>query len=181
MSSIDSVINRHLRELLVGRAIESIEDIRDTWDLLYAKSLPYGRKGIPIMALSRVDLALWDLLGQARDEPVYELLGGKRTCAAHPKTKLLFGDLPRVTNRLVAEMKSGPRPAPADPRKSSVERAKQRLQVAAGRASASLDEAPAASSELETGERRRAKTPTPTPSSVSSHARVLVSGETFTL
>ena len=73
-----AVSNRHLRERLVGRAIESIEDIRDTWDLLYAKSLPYGRKGIPIMALSGVDLALWDLLGKARDEPVYELLGGLR-------------------------------------------------------------------------------------------------------
>ena len=73
-----AVINQHLRELLVGRTIESIEDIRDTWDLLYSRSLPYGRKGIPVMAISGVDLALWDLLGKARGVPVYELLGGIR-------------------------------------------------------------------------------------------------------
>ena len=70
------IVNRHLRELLVGRTIDTTDDIRETWDLLYAKSLPYGRKGITVMALSGVDLALWDLLGQARGLPVYELLGG---------------------------------------------------------------------------------------------------------
>ena len=73
-----AVINQHLCELLIGRAIESVEDIRETWDLLYSKSLPYGRKGIAVMALSGVDLALWDLLGKARGVPVYELLGGLR-------------------------------------------------------------------------------------------------------
>ena len=72
------VINLHLRELLVGQAVESTSDIRGLWDLMYAKTLPYGRKGIPVMALSGVDLALWDLLGRARGEPVYELLGGLR-------------------------------------------------------------------------------------------------------
>ena len=70
------VVNQHLRELLVGRTIESTDDIRETWDFLYRMSLPYGRKGIPVMALSGVDLALWDLLGKERGEPVYELLGG---------------------------------------------------------------------------------------------------------
>ena len=72
------VVNRHLRELLVGRRIDSVEDIMDAWDALYAESLPYGRKGIGVMALSGIDLALWDLLGRAEGKPVYELLGGKK-------------------------------------------------------------------------------------------------------
>ena len=71
-----AVVNEHLRELLIGRSIDSVDDIRETWDLLYIKSLPYGRKGIPVMALSGVDLALWDLLGKAQNRPVYDLLGG---------------------------------------------------------------------------------------------------------
>ena len=38
--------------------------------------MPYGRKGLPIAAISVVDLALWDLLGKVRGEPVYNLIGG---------------------------------------------------------------------------------------------------------
>ena len=72
------IVNSHLRELLLGRVVESTDDVRGLWDLMYARSLPYGRKGIPVMAISGVDLALWDLLGRARGEPVYELLGGLR-------------------------------------------------------------------------------------------------------
>lgn len=37
----------------------------------------YGRKGMPIAAISVVDLALWDLAGKARGEPVYQLIGGR--------------------------------------------------------------------------------------------------------
>ena len=72
------VVNRHFRELLLGRQVNTGDDIRDAWDTLYAESLPYGRKGIGVMALSGVDLALWDLLGHAERVPVYDLLGGKK-------------------------------------------------------------------------------------------------------
>lgn len=36
----------------------------------------YGRKGLPLAVISVIDLALWDLLGKIRDEPVYRLIGG---------------------------------------------------------------------------------------------------------
>ena len=72
------IVNGHLRDALIGRTIDHVEDIRDTWDHLYSKSLPYGRGGIVIMALSGIDLALWDLLGKAEGRPVYELIGGLR-------------------------------------------------------------------------------------------------------
>ncbi len=56
------------------------QDARNTnriWDQLYRASLPYGRKGLTIFAISAVDLALWDLLGKVRGEPVYNLIGGR--------------------------------------------------------------------------------------------------------
>ena len=72
------VVNRHFRELLLGRSVNSVDDIQTIWDSLYAASMPYGRKGIAVMALSGVDLALWDLLGKAEGKPFYELIGGLR-------------------------------------------------------------------------------------------------------
>jgi len=69
------VVNKHFRELLLGKVINDTKDIKKIWDILYSASLPYGRKGIAVMALSGVDLALWDLLGKAENSPVYELIG----------------------------------------------------------------------------------------------------------
>lgn len=67
------LIKNHFARFIVG------EDARNTnkiWDQLYRSSMPYGRKGLPVMAISAVDLALWDLVGKARGEPVYNLIGG---------------------------------------------------------------------------------------------------------
>ena len=72
------IVNRHFRELLLGRDVSSMQDIAAIWDDLYAASLPYGRKGLAIMAMSGVDLALYDLLGKAEGKPVYEVLGGAK-------------------------------------------------------------------------------------------------------
>lgn len=69
------VINRHLRHHLVGVEVGSVNDIREIWDALYFTSLPYGRTGIALMAISGIDLALLDLLGHAERKPVCDLIG----------------------------------------------------------------------------------------------------------
>jgi len=69
------VVNGHLRELLLGVSLNNVADIEMIWSRLYSESIPYGRKGIGVMALSGVDLALWDLLGNAECKPVYDLIG----------------------------------------------------------------------------------------------------------
>ena len=43
---------------------------------MYNSTLFYGRKGVTIMAISGVDLALWDIRGKHAGQPVYKLLGG---------------------------------------------------------------------------------------------------------
>jgi L-rhamnonate dehydratase len=63
-----------LRDLLVGRDPADVEGL---WREMYRATLPFGRKGIAIMALSGADLALWDLRGKAAGRPVAELLGGR--------------------------------------------------------------------------------------------------------
>src|SRR5947209_4002031 len=43
---------------------------------MYQATLPFGRKGVAIMAQSGVDLALWDLRGKAARRSIADLLGG---------------------------------------------------------------------------------------------------------
>jgi L-alanine-DL-glutamate epimerase-like enolase superfamily enzyme len=68
------IIQQHLARFLIGSDPRDVERI---WDQMFRGTLYYGRKGIAICAISAVDLALWDLLGKLRDEPVYKLLGGE--------------------------------------------------------------------------------------------------------
>lgn len=70
---IASIIERHLGPLVVGADAYEYEGI---WDRLFRASTPYGRKGLALMALSAIDLALWDWRGQATGKTVAELLGG---------------------------------------------------------------------------------------------------------
>jgi len=68
------LIEQHFKRFLIGN------DARNTnlfWDQMYQSSMFYGRKGIALAALSVVDLALWDLLGIRRQEPVWAMIGGK--------------------------------------------------------------------------------------------------------
>ncbi|MBM80025.1 MAG: hypothetical protein CMJ78_05460 [Planctomycetaceae bacterium] len=68
------VIKTVLRDFLQDRDPEDVESL---WELMYQTTLPYGQKGLAIMALSGIDLALWDIRGKAAKLPLAELLGGK--------------------------------------------------------------------------------------------------------
>lgn len=67
------IVEKHLARFLEGAKVTDIEKI---WDQMYHATLYYGRKGIVLNTISGVDLALWDLLGKIRQEPVHQLLGG---------------------------------------------------------------------------------------------------------
>src|SRR4029450_12621467 len=52
-------------------------------DRMHRALMIWGRRGLAMMAVSGVELAMWDLVGKARNVPVYELLGG--LCQARPR------------------------------------------------------------------------------------------------
>ena len=67
------IVEKHLARFVEGARVTDIEKI---WDQMYNATLFYGRKGIVLLAISGIDLALWDLLAKVRQEPVHALLGG---------------------------------------------------------------------------------------------------------
>ena len=67
------VVRTVLRDVLIGEDPDQVESL---WLKMYNTTLPYGQKGLAIMALSGVDLALWDIRGRAANKPIAELLGG---------------------------------------------------------------------------------------------------------
>ena len=67
------IVENHLARFVEGRDPCEYELI---WDQMYFSTQFYGRKGLVVNAISGVDLALWDLLGKLRQEPVYRMLGG---------------------------------------------------------------------------------------------------------
>lgn len=68
------IIENHLTRLLVGA--DPLERGR-LWDQLFRSTMPYGRKGPALYAVSAIDIALWDLAGKHFGQPVFELLGGR--------------------------------------------------------------------------------------------------------
>lgn len=79
---LTAAIVAHYRPLLLGQDAFATEAI---WQSLYNALRDHGQKGLPIEALSAVDIALWDLKGKCLGQPVYRLLGGplRRDVAAY--------------------------------------------------------------------------------------------------
>lgn len=67
-----AIVREFLAPLLIGRDPRAVES---NWELLYARSLDYGQKGVMLAAISALDIACWDLKAQDADAPLYRLLG----------------------------------------------------------------------------------------------------------
>jgi L-alanine-DL-glutamate epimerase-like enolase superfamily enzyme len=68
------MIDLYLKPLLIGRDPWDTEFL---WQNMYRKTMAFGRKGIGMVAISAIDIALWDILGKSAKQPVYRLLGGR--------------------------------------------------------------------------------------------------------
>jgi L-rhamnonate dehydratase len=69
-----AIIEDQFKTLVVGRSPFDIELI---WEQLYRASQFYGRRGVVIDVISGIDIALWDLVGKALGQPVFNLIGGR--------------------------------------------------------------------------------------------------------
>ncbi|MCS5607805.1 MAG: L-rhamnonate dehydratase, partial [Alphaproteobacteria bacterium] len=68
------IIDNYLAPLVIGLDPWDYEYI---WQRLYRSTHAWGRRGIGMVAISAVDIAIWDILGKAAGQPVFKLLGGR--------------------------------------------------------------------------------------------------------
>ena len=68
-----AVLHDWMAQRLLGADASAIES---HWRFLYERMTAFGGIGAELRALSAVDLALWDILGQLTKQPVWRLLGG---------------------------------------------------------------------------------------------------------
>ena len=68
------IIDTYLAPLVIGQDPWDYEYI---WQCLYRSTHAWGRRGIGMVAISAIDIAIWDILGKAAGQPVFKLLGGR--------------------------------------------------------------------------------------------------------
>ena len=71
--SIEALVHDWMAERLLG---SEATDIESHWRFLYERCSAFGSPGAEMRALSAVDVALWDILGQVCGQPIWKLLGG---------------------------------------------------------------------------------------------------------
>jgi L-rhamnonate dehydratase len=72
---VEMIVNEQLSRLLKGEDPNHIETI---WDQMAAALLPNDRSGFAMMAVSAIDIALWDLKAHAEARTLFDLLGGTK-------------------------------------------------------------------------------------------------------
>ncbi len=72
--AVAALIHDVLATLLIGR---SAFDIERHWANMFATVSFFGFAGAEMRAMSAIDIALWDLVGQYTGRPIYDLLGGR--------------------------------------------------------------------------------------------------------
>ena len=73
-STIAKLIETTLKMLVLG---EDATDVQGIWQKIYVKQLAsHGLGAGTAMAMSGIDMALWDIRGKATGWPLYKLLGG---------------------------------------------------------------------------------------------------------
>ena len=72
--AVEAVIHDLIAAFVLGRSGYEIESI---WDQVFSYCNFFGYAGAEMRALSALDIALWDAVGQKSGQPIFNLLGGK--------------------------------------------------------------------------------------------------------
>lgn len=92
--AIQAMIEHDLKPFLLGQDADEIDAL---WDGMQDHVHYVARGGIASFAISAIDIALWDIRGKARGEPLWKMAGGAgRECAAYAGGIDLAFSLPKL-------------------------------------------------------------------------------------
>ena len=74
LRTIEMCIHEMLKPLLLGQDARTVEAL---WQKMWRATYTRGRMGITVMAMSALDIALWDAVGRAAGKPLWQLWGGQ--------------------------------------------------------------------------------------------------------
>jgi len=83
--------SRSIRDILLGQNPLEVEQL---WDQVYEGTIYHARRGLGVMLLSAIDIALHDLRGKALGLPVYQVVGGAARAQVTPYATL-FPSMPQ--------------------------------------------------------------------------------------
>lgn len=73
-----ALANKSIVEQVIAPMIQGMDPVeRDViWHKAYNLMRDHGQKGMPMQALSGVDIALWDIAGKVMNQPLHRMIGG---------------------------------------------------------------------------------------------------------
>lgn len=75
---LPSAVEAIVHDTIAGFVLrQSAFDIERIWDEVFSYTNFFGFAGAEMRALSAIDIALWDLIGQKTGQPIYNLMGGR--------------------------------------------------------------------------------------------------------
>ena len=73
LKTLEMCIHEMLKPLLIGETIDNIEAL---WSKMWKATFIQGRMGITVMAMSALDIALWDCYGRTKEMPLWKIWNG---------------------------------------------------------------------------------------------------------
>jgi D-arabinonate dehydratase len=74
MRTLEMCVQEMLKPLLIGQDTREVEAL---WQRMWESTFIQGRMGITVMAMSALDVALWDAVGRSENKPLWQLWGGQ--------------------------------------------------------------------------------------------------------
>ena len=87
MRTIAACLDECIIPRVIGKDASAVEAI---WQDLWRTTMTYGRGGIAMMAMSALDIALWDAVGKRANLPLHRLWGHYRSADCRPMARGCF-------------------------------------------------------------------------------------------